>query len=274
MLEEQQNLVLIDIKLIADNLQIPVVVVGAGARILVFDKRYNIEGRVTFDLDFAIKANSWSDFQDFSVQMTQGNNPLFKSTNIQHRFIHIVTDVLVDVVPFGDIGLPNQEIQWSDGNQMSLIGLDEAFYTAESQQIEDIEIKVINILAILVLKLIAWSNRRAIKDLKDIHFILENYTDESIFIERVDKIPQGLVEYREIPAFFLGYDIKNTFSQMLVDKVEQIITQILQKQNSLLPQLISRTFDEDEWDDKFYMIVAKFEGLKKGIQYFDTDANS
>ncbi|BAZ17243.1 hypothetical protein NIES4071_91210 [Calothrix sp. NIES-4071] len=172
MLEEQQKLVLLDITLIADSLRIPLLVVGAGARILVFDKRYNVEGRATFDLDFAIKVDSWSDFQVFNVQMTQGNNPLFKQTNIQHRFIHIATGVLVDIVPFGDIGQPNQEIQWSDGNQMSIIGLEEAFYTAESQQIEDVEIKVINVLSLIVLKLIAWNDRRAIKDLKDVCFIL------------------------------------------------------------------------------------------------------
>lgn len=104
MIEEQQKQVLLDITSIADSLRIPLLVVGAGARILVFDKRYNVEGRVTFDLDFAIKVNSWSDFQLFNAQMTQGNNPLFKGTNIQHRFIHILTGVLVDIVPFGDIG--------------------------------------------------------------------------------------------------------------------------------------------------------------------------
>lgn len=154
---------------------------------------------------------------------------------------------------------------------MSIIGLEEAFYTAESQQIENVEIKVINILALIALKLIAWNDRRTIKDLKDVYFILDNYTDENIFIERVDKIPQGIVEYREIPAFLLGYDIKDTFSQSLVNKLKQITTQILQKQNSLFPQLISRMFDEDEWDDKFYTIVAKFEGLKKGIEYINLD---
>ncbi len=266
MLEEQQKQVLLDITLIAQSLGVPILVVGAGARILVFDKRYDVEGRVTFDLDFAIKVDSWSDFQVFNLQMTQGNNPLF-TTNIQHRFIHIATNVLIDIVPFGDIGQPNQEIQWSDGNQMSIFGLEEAFYTAELKQIENVEIKVINIFSLIVLKLLAWNDRRAIKDLKDVCFILENYTDENIFIERIDKIPEGLVEYREIPAFFLGYDIKNSFSQSLIDKLKPIMSQILQKQNTLLTQLMPRILDGDEWDNKFYTIVAKFEALKKGIEY-------
>lgn len=196
MRDSEQKQVLRDIKFIADSLQISILLVGAGARVLVFDKRYNVEGRVTLDLDFAVKVDSWSDFQVLSLQMTQGINPLFQVTRIQHRFIHSATGILVDIVPFGGIGQPNQEIQWSDGNQMSLIGLEEAFSSAELQQIEDVEIKVINILAVIVLKLITWSDRKAIKDLKDVYFILENYTDESIFIERINEIPQGLVGYR------------------------------------------------------------------------------
>jgi hypothetical protein len=28
-----------------------------------------------------------------------------------------------------------------------------------------------------------------------------------------------------------------------------------------------RILDGDEWDDKFYTIVAKFEALQKGIEY-------
>lgn len=122
--DSEQKQVLQDIKSITDSLQISILLVGAGARILVFDKRYNIEARVTFDLDFAVKVDSWSDFQALSLQMTQGTNPLFQVTRIQHRFIHIATGILVDIVPFGGIGQPNQEIQWSDGNKMSLIGLE------------------------------------------------------------------------------------------------------------------------------------------------------
>lgn len=67
MREDEQKQVLQDIKTIADNLQISLLLVGAGARILVFDKRYNIQGRVTLDLDFAVKVDSWSDFQTLSL---------------------------------------------------------------------------------------------------------------------------------------------------------------------------------------------------------------
>lgn len=60
--ENKRKRVLLDIKSIVENLQLPIVVVGAGARILIFDNRYNIEGRATNDLDFAVQLRNWSDF--------------------------------------------------------------------------------------------------------------------------------------------------------------------------------------------------------------------
>lgn len=261
-----KNQVLLDIKTVADKLQLPLLVVGAGARILVFDNRYNVEGRTTIDLDVAVQVNNWSDFQVLSEEMTQGSNPLFEATRVQHKFIHIATGIEIDVVPFGAIGKPNQKIQWVDGNQMNVLGLDEAFSTAELQQIEELEIKVISVTAFIVLKLIAWSDRKARKDLEDIYFILDKYDIIDILTEENQDL-QGIVEHEEAAAFFVGCQIKRTFSQTVINELEQILTKILQKQNVLFPQLISLIFDQDEWDAKFYTIVAKFEALQKGIEF-------
>jgi hypothetical protein len=42
--EDKQKQVLLDIKTVVERLQIEILVVGAGARILVFDSRYSIYG--------------------------------------------------------------------------------------------------------------------------------------------------------------------------------------------------------------------------------------
>jgi predicted nucleotidyltransferase len=80
-----QRQVLLDIKTVADSLELSILIVGAGARILVFDSQYNITGRATTDLDFAVQVNNWSDFQALSTEMTQGSSPLFQATRVQHR---------------------------------------------------------------------------------------------------------------------------------------------------------------------------------------------
>lgn len=161
MREEQQKQVLVDLLTVAERLKLPMLVVGAGARILIFDRRYNVEGRATTDLDFAVRVDSWSDYQSLSAEMTHGSNPSFRATNIPHKFLHIQTETEVDIVPFGPIGQPNQQIEWFDGNQMSLLGLDEALSSAEVLTMEGVEFKVVNTAAFLALKLIAWNDRKA-----------------------------------------------------------------------------------------------------------------
>jgi predicted nucleotidyltransferase len=98
--EDRQRQVLLDIKSVVESLQLSILIVGAGARILVFDNRYNIEGRKTTDIDFAVQVNNWSDFQSLSAAMTQVSNSCFRLTNIQHRFIHISTGIEVDIVRY------------------------------------------------------------------------------------------------------------------------------------------------------------------------------
>ncbi len=51
--EFQDELVLADLKSIFELLGLPIMLVGAGARILIFDQIYEQRGRLTEDLDVA-----------------------------------------------------------------------------------------------------------------------------------------------------------------------------------------------------------------------------
>lgn len=88
-IENKQKQVLLDIKSIADSLQLSIMLVGAGARVLVFDNQFKIPGRGTFDLDFAIQVNNWLDFQAFTRAMTEGLTPLFKVTRVFRTSLYI-----------------------------------------------------------------------------------------------------------------------------------------------------------------------------------------
>lgn len=266
-INDKLRLVLSDIKNISNLLKFDILVVGAGARILVFDTQYNIEGRATKDLDFAVKVNDWNNFESFSVQMTQGNNARFKRTRVEHKFIHISTNLEIDIVPFGAIAQPSQILEWSDGNQMSLLGLNEAFSTAKIINIDGLELKVVNPYALLVLKLIAWNDRQEIKDLEDINFILKNYSDdERILVELLNEITQEVIEYQDGGIFLLGQDIRRTFNETIISKLQQILQRILQNQDRLFSRLISR-INEEDWDAQFDAIAYRFQIFKKAIEY-------
>ncbi|MCT7969567.1 nucleotidyl transferase AbiEii/AbiGii toxin family protein [Laspinema sp. D1] len=273
MLEPQEKQVLVDLKAVLDSLDLPMLVVGAGARLLIFDRQYNREGRATKDGDVAVELDSWSDFQTLCDRLTLGENPRFKVAHkVPHKFIHMETGVEVDIVPFGEIGQPKQEIEWEDGLKMNLLGLEEALLCAKEQVIDDdLVLPVVDPPAFLGLKLIAWSDRGGNKDLKDIDFIIGGIADRGIYDERifeelVNEISEGQVEYLAAPTFLLGRDIRRMFRDATVSKINEILSEILENRDTVIPQLIPRTVtDNEEWDDRFDAIVRRFEVLQRGI---------
>jgi predicted nucleotidyltransferase len=60
MLEKKDKEALTNLKRIVERLNIPILMVGAGARLIIFDRRFNIEGRTTKDWDFAVRLEVFS----------------------------------------------------------------------------------------------------------------------------------------------------------------------------------------------------------------------
>lgn len=121
-LDLQTKQILSDLKAIMDSLQVSMLLIGARARLLIFDRQYNVEGRATTDWDVAVKLDNWNQYNELIDQMTSGKIIRFQKTSIIHKFIHIKTGLEVDVIPFGNISNENQEITWQDGNQMNTLG--------------------------------------------------------------------------------------------------------------------------------------------------------
>jgi predicted nucleotidyltransferase len=259
---------LTDFKSIIDSLEVPMLLIGAQARILIFDSQYQVQGRATKDWDVAVQLDNWERYNLLISIMTTGQNPLFKKTRVIHKFIHIETELEVDVIPFGDISKPNQEINWSDGNQMNILGLEEAFTNTELIIIDNIEIRVADIDAFIVLKLLAWNNRRENKDLKDIITVLlksPNEEDEQrVYDEFIDEIIEGRFEVDEAAIIFTGRNIQNKFKSETINKIKQIV-EIILGQDTYISQCMPKILDIEEWDETFDKIVKRFESLQYGL---------
>lgn len=259
---------LTDFKSIIDSLEVPMLLIGAQARILIFDSQYQVQGRATKDWDVAVKLDNWERYNLLISIMTTGQNPLFKKTRVIHKFIHIETELEVDVIPFGDISKPNQEINWPDGNQMNILGLEEAFVNTEIITIEKLEIRVADIDAFIALKLLAWNNRRENKDLKDIITVLlksPNEEDEQrVYDEFIDEIIEGRFEVDEAAIIFIGRNIQNKFKSETINKVKEIVDIIL-GQDTYISQCMPKILDIEEWDETFDKIVKRFESLQYGL---------
>jgi predicted nucleotidyltransferase len=252
MIDSREKQVLADLKALVKTLDLPMILVGAGARLIIFDQKFG-EGRGTKDWDVAIYIDSWESYQKLGEALINGNPPIFQSTEIAHRFRHIETAIDVDIVPFGTIGEPDQEIIWADsGNPMSILGFEEALSHATTTNIDDLEIQVIDIPSFIVLKVFAWGDRgeRTNKDLEDIEFILSKYEDDDrVYNELVEELSSGDVDFSDANIYLLGQDI----CRMLHDKT-------LIELNKLLGKMIKK-FDYDEERSFGYMLKV----LQKGI---------
>jgi len=272
MLEPSEKEVLADIKAVVDALKLPMLVVGAGARLLIFDRPYNISGRTTTDWDIAVSLDSWKKFDLLRERMTKGTSPHFRVTSSVHKFIHINTKIEVDIVPFGEIGKPNEQIEWPDGNEMNLLGLEEALKYASSQKIDNLEFLVVDLFAFIALKLIAWNDRHLAKDIEDINFILENYSDDDRIydddelIELINAKSGDQIEFEDAAAFLLGKDIRNRFSDRTKTQLDQILFQILKNDEHNFAPLIPSSVEGNPWNSKFDRIFRRWNLLYKGMK--------
>jgi predicted nucleotidyltransferase len=225
MSESQDELVYADLKSIFAPLELPIMLVGAGARILVFDRVYKF-GRLTEDLDIATQIPDWLTFDAVTQAMTQAESALFQATRIPHRFQHIATGKIIDVVPFGPISEPGQRLRWPDGNEMNMAGFQEAL--SKAIVFDDVAIPVVSLPAFIVLKLFAWNDRRMVKDRQDIEFVLRYYdNEEGISPGLMEQLATGEVQFLHASIYLLGKDIRAIFRSQTLAQLPSIFDALL-----------------------------------------------
>lgn len=234
MISSQEKQVLFDLVTIISTLNLPMILVGAGARLLMFDQKFG-KGRGTKDWDVAISIDSWETYQQLSEYLIKGDSPRFKSTKNSHKFRHIETNIEVDIVPFGKIGEPEQKIVWPDsGNSMNVLGFAEALSSANTTNIDDLEILVIDTPAFIVLKVFAWGDRGegTNKDLEDIEFILSKYEDdERVYAELVEELANGVVEFLDANIYLLGQDIYKILQEKTLFELNILLDKLIKNLN-------------------------------------------
>lgn len=177
--------------------------------------------------------------------------------SILNKFIHIKTNIEVDLVPFGEIGEPDQEIVWSEtGNVMNVLGFSEALSTAKIAKIDDLELQVIDTPGLIVLKIFAWGDRRerTQKDLEDIEFILAKYEDDDrVYTELAEELAEGIIDFMDANVYLLGQDIYKILQKRTLIEL-----------NSLLDELITSL------DDEPMSLGYRLKILKQGINAFSS----
>jgi len=107
-------------------------IIGASARDLILEYGYNIKaGRITQDIDVAIKVSSWDEFEKLKSALikTGKMNP----TQSPHRMKYEPNGFYIDIIPFGSIEDDKHLITWPFDHSVSLnvIGFQDALNNAQ-----------------------------------------------------------------------------------------------------------------------------------------------
>jgi predicted nucleotidyltransferase len=165
-------------------------IIGAAARDLLLEHVYGARPlRATRDVDAAVSVRSWDEYEAVIDQLVQKHE--FERTREPHRVRR--ADLLLDVVPFGDIADAAGRIEWPGGTTaMSVLGFGDVHAAAVGIAVGDgPPIPVASLAGIGVLKLVAWGeapHRRA-QDPVDLCAIMTGYHEalgERLFIEHAD----------------------------------------------------------------------------------------
>lgn len=159
----------------ADELGVPIFVVGANARRFVFDSPNQIPiHRITTDWDFGVRVPNWMVFGRLRTKLI-AQSDAFSPSQQEYRLIHNATGIRIDLVPFG--GLENEgQIQWPDSTAtMNVFRFSDAYEKANQLPLApDLRMSFAKIEHLVALKFFAFSDRReeTDRDLSDVWHIM------------------------------------------------------------------------------------------------------
>lgn len=222
-----------DIDAVTKKLSIDYLIIGATARDIVLVHGFNAKiERGTKDIDFGIYVSRWEDFNAIKTELSALG--YIKDAEITHRFHRKQSDGLVwemDIIPFGAIAGSDKKIAWPPKHdiKMSVLGFSEALrhtwkVTIDSES--QIIIPVSSPTSVVILKLIAWTERESqnrIRDAYDIIYIIHYYQQvDDIFDALYDDGIMEQVDYdlERACAFKIGMESKEIFDAETLQYLE------------------------------------------------------
>jgi predicted nucleotidyltransferase len=262
----------------AGSLKIPFFVVGATARDLIFELGYGLPGmRATLDKDFGFRVASWDQFEKLKESLlTTGQ---FKSDREVQR-LRYRGELLIDVLPFGEIADANGEIRWPPVEDvvMSMVGFDDAYQAALEVRVRaspPLDIRVASIPGLTILKLVSWADRpqaRA-RDAIDLAYILQNYLDagnnERLYEEHLDLVNFADFDYIHAGARLLGRDIASIGQPKTIARIREILAKETADQGHdrlIQAMMAGRGASDVERQNRFGELLNLLWELVKGIE--------
>ena len=248
------------------KLNVPYYLIGASAIALELLKEGIKPSRGTKDIDFAIMIASLQEFETIVEELSSYG---FNKVEAPWTLYNDKFNVAIDLLPFGEIE-ENFTINFNERyTDLHVLGFSEVLQNPETVHIEEKSVQIPSLPGMVILKLIAWSDRPEERDsdLYDILRIIEYYFDlnfDEIVEHHNDTFPDDDdLDQLKIAARVLGWKasqflnvseaIRNRILNTLNDNVSDA------KNSAIAKQWVSKK----EWDLEY--AVQILEEFKLGI---------
>jgi predicted nucleotidyltransferase len=260
---------LIDEVMIAHN--IPYYLIGASAMALALLEKGIKPGRGTKDIDFAIMISGIQQYDELIGSLEERG--FLQLKDIPHRVYNSTFNAAIDILPFGEIE-EHFTVNFSDRKtELHVLGFTEVLEDYREVIIEEKIARIPPLAGIVVLKLVAWSDRpeQRENDLMDILKIIEHFFDieyDEIVEFHHDTFPEGDFDNFIIGAEVLGRKVNSILarSKHLSDRIHGVLADNLNKESE---SLIAREWARRKnWGIEYAYSLLK--AFQKGLLYNQT----
>jgi predicted nucleotidyltransferase len=247
--------------------KIPYYLIGVSAIALKLLGKGIKPSRGTKDIDFAIMISSLEDFETISESLQEKG---FEKVEAPWTFYSKALKVAIDILPFGQI--EQHDTVWFNErySDLHVLGFKEVLENPDKILIEDKIANIPPLAGMILLKLVAWSDRPEERDndLSDILRIIEHYFElesNQIFDDYYMIFPEGEEEFDElqISAEVLGMKAREYLKKSR-SLEERILGLLKANLDSTLESKIAKEWaQKKDWEfEKAFKILKAFE---KGI---------
>lgn len=247
--------------------QLPYYLIGVSAIALKLLQKGIKPSRGTKDIDFAVMISSIHDFNQIVESL---ENRGFEKVKAPWTFYAKQWKVAVDILPFGEIE-QNDTVWFNERySDLHVLGFKEVMENSEIQLIEEKIVHIPPLPGMILLKLVAWSDRPEERDndLADILLIIKHYFDinsDLIYDHYFHIFPNEDEPFDElrIAAEVLGMEARR-FLQKSKNLEKRILNVLERNLSDILQSRISREWARREgWElEKSFGILLAF---SKGI---------
>ena len=248
--------------------QIPYYLIGANAIALELLNKGIKPSRGTRDIDFAIMISSFDEYKQITRDLIANG---FIKTKEPYRFNFKGSNLVIDVLPFGQI----EEQYTEDFNKrnvdLHLLGFKEVLEDSISIQIEEKIANIPPLPGMIILKLIAWNDRpeQRENDLADILTIIQHFFEleyDEIVEFHYDTFPKD--DTVEIDQLLVAAEVLGRKAKLFLNKSEELSNRIYQILETNL-QVVSQSEIAKDWALKLNTDIeysfSILESFQKGI---------